>query len=571
MAIKTGVIFLLAFFLLFNVVSAIGYDWKMFGNSEQQLKNSQGLGSSNFGLSTLNTTIDIATGQIQLSYPTQPLVASLLNNNQNYLIYSTSNSIKVYDYNASLITSKSLTYIPISSLTTVDWDSDGNAYEIAGFYRESSTNLHFQVYQMNASYSLNNIYDLNYSINATNGVAGVRCDSTSCYSVVYETNGTGYFWYAFRVNSATSVTQQLNAKRTHNLYAPLEPPSKQDYNNDGTADYLVFSENQVMVYDNNGVIIRNWTFSRGSQRDEYVRGAKFVSDSSGYYRVAIAYDVPYDVWSSLECGSYYSCARLQIKSISTGSIVFEDNFFGASSSSDNARVIGLAIQDYNLDGYDDIIVLGATLGTNKDANVQVLKSDGTILNTSTSMGTNVGAVYPNSQITIAKINNDSRYDVLVYDGTLKVWDIYNNNFIYKNSAVTTGQGTCIPADFNYDGLFDIICSDNSSTKFLLTSYNGSLCGNSICESGEDNDNCAIDCPSVEPTQNTTQAEGGLVLPTQIVSTENIDEGILPEIYYGTLGFFSYVLAPSIILIFFIIFVLIMFVIAGIIKKVAHSV
>ena len=98
-----------------------------------------------------------------------------------------------------------------------------------------------------------------------------------------------------------------------------------------------------------------------------------------------------------------------------------------------------------------------------------------------------------------------------------------------------------------------------------------ICDNDdVCESsqGETYINCPNDCPT--PTE-TTQVEGGIAIPLDLVNTEDTDKGLLPEIYYGTLGFFSSVLEPSILLIFVIFFVLIMITIGAIIVKIAKKV
>ena len=124
--------------------------------------------------------------------------------------------------------------------------------------------------------------------------------------------------------------------------------------------------------------------------------------------------------------------------------------------------------------------------------------------------------------------------------------------------------------------------DNSHLTYNFLSYNiyvnsqGYICNsNSSCDSqfGENNANCPQDCPIIPTNQTTniTQAEGGMAIPTQLVDSNNMNQGWLPEVYYGTLGFISVTLNPMIILIFTIFIVLIALLIAKLIKKVAHKV
>jgi hypothetical protein len=58
---------------------------------------------------------------------------------------------------------------------------------------------------------------------------------------------------------------------------------------------------------------------------------------------------------------------------------------------------------------------------------------------------------------------------------------------------------------------------------------------------------------------------------KLVNVDDVDTGLLPDIYHGTLRFFSVTLSPMIILIFLIFFVLIILLIGALIKKVAKSI
>ena len=58
---------------------------------------------------------------------------------------------------------------------------------------------------------------------------------------------------------------------------------------------------------------------------------------------------------------------------------------------------------------------------------------------------------------------------------------------------------------------------------------------------------------------------------KLVNVDDINTGLLPDIYHGTLRFFSVTLSPMIILIFLIFMVLIILAIGTIIKKIAMKV
>lgn len=104
---------------------------------------------------------------------------------------------------------------------------------------------------------------------------------------------------------------------------------------------------------------------------------------------------------------------------------------------------------------------------------------------------------------------------------------------------------------------------------IIVSSTGTVCGNSVCESGESNLNCALDCPL--ETTSVSSSAGGLTVPVSIVDTANTNQGWLPEIYYGILGFLSNTLQPMMVIIFVIFFVLIIITIGAIIGKLFRKV
>ncbi len=109
------------------------------------------------------------------------------------------------------------------------------------------------------------------------------------------------------------------------------------------------------------------------------------------------------------------------------------------------------------------------------------------------------------------------------------------------------------------------------SQSILVTETGEVCDNDdICETeqGETYLNCG-DCSA--PNTTTSSVNGSLTLPTQLVDVSNTNQGLLPEIYFGTLGFMSSVLSPLIVLVFLILFVMIIITIAVIIKKIAVKV
>ena len=117
-----------------------------------------------------------------------------------------------------------------------------------------------------------------------------------------------------------------------------------------------------------------------------------------------------------------------------------------------------------------------------------------------------------------------------------------------------------------DPFFDIF---DTFTIPIFVTLTGTVCGDLVCEGLETNFNCAIDCPLANVS--TAKLVGSVPLPTELVEIENTNKGLLPEIYFGTLGFMSSVLSPTIILVFLIFTVMIMITIGIIIKRIGQRV
>ena len=664
---------LMLMFSLLPIISGAGFDWSEYGNDFQPSHQAQYETPYAPFDEAIITLTETSAGQDQFAHPTQPIIDSFGDYDTNYVVIVDGNYLKFYDNNLNFYTETFVGLTSMGQIGAVDWNDDGDSEGIAGFWRENTTHIHFKVFELNHTTQLvNEVYDYNFSYPIGNGVSGVRCSGNECYTILYDDDGSGYHWSDFVINSTGYVSHLLYSNRSINQYPVIEPPSRWDYDSDGLWDYLVFSEDRVTVYDELGVVQANWTFNRGNGRDEYVRSAKlFNGDASPYWKVAVAYDVPYQAWSSLECGTY-SCARIQILNIPDETIAFEDNCLVASSSSDNPRIQGFAIKDYNGDFYDDIWCASSRITSNQIGALEIFKGDGTSLYSSTALGGDYGAIYPDSSMTLARMDSDSSFDAIIYaNGKLRIWSPALDSMIYSTGLTqTSGQGACVPSDLNWDGFLDVVCVDSSSIEQLTPdvtnlfpvisqvaydpstlvavnqtlnaiisatdnegdtlifrhrcfdaenwsaedgsnvktcSYDsvgtytltvgvrdswhssfttfaqsitvtttGAVCDNDfICEAeqGETYLSCPNDCssPEAEEVPDTTTATDGMAIPTKLVDTDDINQGLLPEIYYGTLAFMSSVLSPTIVLVFVIFFALIMLTIGMIVKKFAMKV
>lgn len=115
---------------------------------------------------------------------------------------------------------------------------------------------------------------------------------------------------------------------------------------------------------------------------------------------------------------------------------------------------------------------------------------------------------------------------------------------------------------------DLICSVTENYTTCPTDCPITTCGNGLCDLIENNNNCPYDCPLVscgngfcDGSENInscpfdcTQADTGsytMNISQNIVNVSNINQGLLPDVYYGLTTFFS-----NNFLVFFIFFALI---------------
>ena len=661
MKYKFPIIFSVIFVFLF-LNSVFAHTWTQFGNDYQPLYQYQYASiNGNIENNTISTIVNGYSAETT-KIPYQPLVSYLGVNNTLYLIFQNGNFLQVYDNNLDLVTEIYTLNKTLGNIAITDFDRNGVTNDIVGWYRTETNNMSFRAYKFESN-SLSLIHSFNASFTNSSGVAGVRCQAGECYSIIYNLVPTGTNYSLTLIfNNYTGYTAGAVGNLMYS--APLEPLAKQDVNNDGVDDFLVFSTKNVFVIDRNYNIL----FKLDSNYANIV-GAKFMRAlPSSYWQIAILRDWQYPEGIT-PCGSgLYSCNKIETYKIIDGSNLWNTILIPSATSGSIPKSLGLAITDYNGDYYDDIFVSASRITTTSDkfTTFAVIKgADGSTL-TQKNYTWQLDNYYPDSQLVIGHLDYDTSLDmVIIADGKLYVFSPAKADFLYNVSSIGgNNYRGCIIADLDYNSKNDVICSSPSWTKVWFSNYinlnayitsvsfspsisiqisvplyvyinasdfesdnilysikcsndvnwssedgssvkicsysnagvynltirvkdgyhsvynvfsqnivvteTGTMCGNDICEAGENSVNCPADCPSV-PEQQQANETGGMPLPTKIVDTENIEQGLLPEIYYGILGFLSNTLSPMIILIFVIFFVLIILSIGFIIKKIFHRV
>jgi hypothetical protein len=230
--------------------------------------------------------------------------------------------------------------------------------------------------------------------------------------------------------------------------------------------------------------------------------------------------------------------------------------------------------DVNIDNYQEIICSGTdgsegvTIYSTPEANQMP------VINSVSFSPSQV--VTPNQTLTATISASDFEANTIFYS---------QRCFIDDTWSVESVNPIQTPCSYSLNGIYNFTARvrDAQHLTYNFLSYDiyvnsqGYICNsNSSCDTnfGENNGNCPQDCPVIptnETIGNTTQVTGGMAIPTQLVDVNNENQGLLPSIYFGTLGFLSATLNPMMVLIFAIFIVLIMLLIAKLIKKVAQKV
>lgn len=293
----------------------------------------------------------------------------------------------------------------------------------------------------------------------------------------------------------TTIKPNLLLSNTIN---PSQVPSKfyydvDDYNGDGIKDELIVDPETLIVMSSLG----NKGFSIPSPLTSVARPFDF--DGDGYMEI-ILFNNPNANNTSLNIDVLKYTSATNLTSIATKNITF------SASSQDLLKLI--SIGDYNGDGKGDIAYLNET-----KQNLNIIYSTGSIFSTSKSVSSFIGLNSNiNYNIISPDINGDGISDIIFTDNVasssqqnytsyysvgdmfvkgvtttgkfnyiaLDVIKFYPKNSIFKpitklygSTTVALTEKVNIPtdyqlsADFNGDGVFDVITIDGLQTKTIL--------------------------------------------------------------------------------------------------------
>jgi hypothetical protein len=400
--------------------------------------------------------------------------------------------IEAYDNALNLLESQLIGYQAQGQIQLTDWDGDGSYNDVVGIYKISFNNYSFFVYSYNITdNNFNKIYEDNFEVINTSEVynTGIRCiadnpywNSPMCLSVFSTTNSSDGTYPTIAQFYFFNNTGHSNNRFNMKGEFVYELPTWDDIDKDNKYEYLLSSRFTLLIVNDSGGEELRWDgrYNSPAYQYEYVDAPKFIRvDGTGYIRIALnrfttkedtpssAYDIA-EVWRA------------------DGSKIWTNTIHSILYVNSQPNTFGMAISDYNGDGYDDMwFGLHYSTGTSylkpyiiEGKNGNILYSSSIILSSPASYG----RFYPfgYNQLILANMDGDESYD-MIFSGkhfigaryrTIVVHSPANNN-TYLNEY--NNGSNCVPVDFNFDGNSDLVCSSNTDgTKVFSSNYVNNL-------------------------------------------------------------------------------------------------
>ena len=452
--IKKIILSFVMIFVLFSFVSAFGSQsssWQKYGGDASLSNNHvQNLNSySNFatGNGTFITSID---GQeFSSSRVIQPLITDFsIGLDARYIVIQSGNLLDFFDKNLNLVFQMSTGVNSSGQLQIGDFNGDGYTNEIAGLYILNKTSMELRYYNFNLStFSLSLLNYTSYSVDANLTATGVSCINFPSQCAFEYGNSSGGITF---VNHFFNGSEIINSAQLG--IVSKEPLSiGQIFNISGGFEALAFNTTSVRIWSlYNGTLMFNNNIPTGNT----LNSARLVRvDATRKLKIAEIY---YDAGTT----GIIKIIRLD------GTTLWSSSPFYSGTTG----VSGLAISDYNLDGYDDLYtIFNSPFPSSSFAEI-FSGTNGVSLYHTTNMNTRNPSL---PQIfTLARTNADNSLDFVYVNlsNGIYVYDTSTNSNRLIGNTGGTNIISCVTADLNLDSFNDVICSGLDKTAVYLSNF-----------------------------------------------------------------------------------------------------
>jgi hypothetical protein len=509
---KNGLVYLaLVVLFLLPFTSAYATDWTMYGGDYSPLWNAQ-YGSIKGNFSTY-TTINFSAGIVvdnpslkqgsSVSYGYQPIVwgfdapegYSNLSHTSNYVVVPTTNYLQIYDKNG-VVLSEILTGANVmSQIDILDYNQDGYANEIEGVWKVNTTLAQYRVYLFNtttSSLSIHYSYDL--FANTSTYFTGMRRCGTGmgCLIIAQKINNTDYNNTFYTFNKTTIFSSTL--RNSYSLFN--KPVAFYDMDNDGKIEYLTNSQNDVLIFNDDGTT--RYYYTQSVAQTTIDDSGMFKPDATNQWKLyflstkrsattsltVYAYKLDGTLyWSKAFTGGNYAYIQKATASVF-------DNYAGGVSTSNCYPSPTYCWYEWwsPYTGGNDlgIVVTGGqftSFYTQYINKIVLSGNDGsTLFEDSVSKvlgGDKFNNLYPS--LILADTDKQAGQDFnIVLNGFIYSISTYNQNTTpFLNLNLSTPYSSCTIADLNLDGSLDLICSSNAVTQIWYsntTNQNSVLSG-----------------------------------------------------------------------------------------------